>query len=316
MPSCPDCGYNLTGLELPHRCPECGFDVDPRANAEAALAWYASQRGLFLRRPPPAFARYLGTAEARVIARRRVRRLILLPWLLFTIAFVIVDSLYVETTLEIWGETPDEPGRRYGMYEYERTDRIMGFNLHWGRLLRLAPRNAVKHERVQSRRVGVGWDSWGPFGLIFFGWLPTAALLGLLFGRLALRIARRRVHRLDQAFDAPVGLIGSAVLAPWYALLIVLLVVAAACYTLGEFVPAPAGRWFAVPTGIPWRLAVGVYLLGGFYALSVFLRGCRPRAATFSRAAVTFMVLPGWLLFTVGGWFLVVLTLSIVRMFD
>jgi len=30
LPSCPGCGYNLTGLIVPGQCPECGFAVDDK----------------------------------------------------------------------------------------------------------------------------------------------------------------------------------------------------------------------------------------------------------------------------------------------
>ena len=37
LPSCPGCGYNLNGLNLPGRCPECGFEVDDKTMVLAGV---------------------------------------------------------------------------------------------------------------------------------------------------------------------------------------------------------------------------------------------------------------------------------------
>lgn len=103
---CAQCGYDLTGLELPHRCPECGRLADPQADRRAALDWYASPRALLLLGSMPASAA-LYLAEPQVVRRagRRFVVWVLLPLAAYPLVMVLLGFVQVrETTTLAWVE--------------------------------------------------------------------------------------------------------------------------------------------------------------------------------------------------------------------
>ncbi len=102
---CTQCGYDLMGLELPHRCPECGRVSDPQAERRAALDWYASPRALMLRSMPASAASYLAEPQAVRRARQRLVVWVLLPLVAYPLVMVLLGFVQVrETTVLSWIE--------------------------------------------------------------------------------------------------------------------------------------------------------------------------------------------------------------------
>jgi len=79
---CESCGYDLRGLPLPHRCPECGRLAEQVFGCQGAIEWYRSWAGVCFWSPPPFVLRQLEQPGVCWIAVRRVLVWLVLPWLL------------------------------------------------------------------------------------------------------------------------------------------------------------------------------------------------------------------------------------------
>lgn len=96
---CPVCGYDLRGLTLPGRCPECGALATDTRHIPIE-PWYRSWHGWFLLRPPPLAMHFLGTPSIQAVAQRRVFRLLVVPWLFVLALAVLPTCVEIKRTYE------------------------------------------------------------------------------------------------------------------------------------------------------------------------------------------------------------------------
>lgn len=96
---CPVCGYDVRGLPVPGRCPECGAAVTGTRHIPIE-PWYSSWHGWFLLHPPPLALHFLGTPGIQAVAKRRVFRLFLMPWLLVLSVTVLSTCVEIKRTYE------------------------------------------------------------------------------------------------------------------------------------------------------------------------------------------------------------------------
>lgn len=93
---CFSCGYDLTGLDLPRACPECGRLADPAAQTEAARQWFA--RGAAWRwwvgKAPPGVLYVLHDPDSLRRAHLRQWRWLWLPMIVIPIIVVVRLSLF------------------------------------------------------------------------------------------------------------------------------------------------------------------------------------------------------------------------------
>jgi len=304
---CPDCGYDLTGLDLPHRCPECGFLVDPLANHEAVVAWYCSWRGSLLVSAPPNAARYLHDPRCRRVARRRLLWGVFVPWLAATLCVLALNAVVFVQQVHVWWELPSEPGRVLHAFETTHDDRALNLNLHFDGVFRYTPPpGAVEHERVLSTTVELHWPEPERFAWPYVVW-PSMMLTSPGFAWLVLRFALGARGSTGQPRAA--WPLVAALTAPQWAP-IAFLLVGVACYVLSNFVGAiPPGIETVGSICLPAALVLpGV---GSAVLLWAALGVCRPRRAALPLLARFGATLPAlvlplaflWVLVTLGwGW--------------
>jgi hypothetical protein len=100
VPTCFECGYDLTGLDLPHRCPECGRVADPQNAGDEVYAWFASRRAVWLRSPPACFMAQLHEGRCLRVAARRLLISLVVPWLVLVGLVVGLNCLAFSNVYE------------------------------------------------------------------------------------------------------------------------------------------------------------------------------------------------------------------------
>jgi hypothetical protein len=136
-PFCFSCGYDLSGLDLPHPCPECGHLADPERQIDEARRWFAGRRAwlwLFTRssKIPPALLYALHDPTSSRLARRRMFLGIIFPALLS--AFIVFggSTIGVEKRYKVWYYNPADPDQTpRRVRETTEIDNLYQFNLHF-----------------------------------------------------------------------------------------------------------------------------------------------------------------------------------------
>ena len=195
-PFCFQCGYDLTGLELPRQCPECGLLRDPSLD-EQARKWFASRWAClrWLRHPsrtPRNLCYLLFDQPSTRIARHRRFRWLWLPAILCTFVVAIGSFIVVEHDVKVWHYAEDDPQKTPRRVRTEsKTERLYHSNpplrLSIWDFFHLPGKTWVFESEKQRLRsmalawpevdfiaVGVGGLPW--FGLLF-GFLPARLLL-------------------------------------------------------------------------------------------------------------------------------------------
>lgn len=239
-PFCFGCGYDLTGLELPHCCPECGRYGDPSHDAREAKQWFARCRSGLLwwirpsKVPLGLFYSLHDPTSARIAARRRFRWL-WLPAMMTSLVVFIGSFVAVEYDVAVWyydkadpAKTPhaDSTGSAIAYLTPVSTtarERLFSFSfLRRGQHVWLgAPDGTVWMQvREQTRtglvltapsnfgalRLNLDWGSLAWFTLVF-GYLPTRSAIALFArraGRLTGRVRARTAVATCLALVAPV----------------------------------------------------------------------------------------------------------------
>ena len=299
---CAECGYDLHGLELPRACPECGRVADPQRDHEAALEWYGSWRGLFFRRPPPMVTRHLSDPRCRAVAVRRVWRLGVLPWVASTVAVLGLLSIVVERDLEIWWETPSEPGRRFSAYTDTERDRPLQLPIKLRGLSWFPPANSTQHTKLRAARLRWAWPEPEPLEIGIIA-IPTLNLLGIPFLWVTMRVAhRRRDGPGNEAARPPPVLPLVGLLAPWHCLCAIILIHLGGLSAL----VLVWGMDIFLPLFLPivWL----AYLIPGAVLTVRALRGMRPRRRNYPAVALIAACV-AWLGLHIGVW-IAIMTLA------
>jgi hypothetical protein len=299
---CPECGYDLTGLELPYRCPECGTPVDPAGDNERAVAWFASWRGLLFAKAPPHAGRYLRDPRCRRPARKRLVR-----WLLLMLANAgaILAANGVVVVRDVWVTrfVPSSPERIVDEYAATRRDRIFDTNTHlFGAFGILGysppPGTAVIREKVLSCSIQYRWpdpDELARLGML----LPSSGVAVVLAAAVVLRLGGRQFEARTGVKPAVLPLLSPliavqvgymALLVPFYVLLV-----------SATLIWWPGLYW----AGGALLAATACATVGSGAAVMRSLRACRPRQAGFSRLALMLAGLSIAAVQPVVVWFLV-----------
>ncbi|MBU0638834.1 MAG: hypothetical protein KKB50_08215 [Planctomycetes bacterium] len=311
MPRCPNCDYDLTGLELPHRCPECGHLSDPEQERAAAVAWYCYWKGLFFRRPPPMALAYLGNPACRRQARRRYLTLVLLPWLAVTCVLLMLNSVEIVHKHERWWETPELPGEKLNHKVDVQTDRVLAFNFHLGPFFLDFGSGSELLHRKTNNSLRLSWPHPDNFTWIVFLAPPVFGVVGIYLLGLTLlgdRALRGQIARVGSTGPAWVL---AALLAPWLITALLLHFLVAICFSVDELDFLPSIVSGMAVAALIWT-ALAVYALGALIVLSSTLLAQRPRRRGFlvwGAAIVSFIV---WAVTLGGSWFLMVLLIDLL----
>ncbi|MCH8148044.1 MAG: zinc ribbon domain-containing protein [Planctomycetes bacterium] len=194
-PFCFECGYDLNGLQLPRRCPECGKLADPETQAAEAREWFArrSPRLMWLVRPqtvPLGLWCALSDATSAKLARRRVARWLWLPAILAVVTVGFGCFVTAEYTVKVWYYDQSDPERRsIHTVTKTETDRLFAVNLHFfrGGLFFQKPVTWVQVVERQRKSLGVSvpdnidpytvFLGCGPLLAVLFGYLPSRKLV-------------------------------------------------------------------------------------------------------------------------------------------
>lgn len=307
MPRCPNCNYDLTGLDLPHRCPECGYLADPPAEREAAVAWYASWKGLFFSAPPGMALAYLGDRRCQRRARQRGVLLLLVPWAAATLLILLGTSIQVVRTHERWWEKAESPGKRLHYRERMETDRLLAFDLHISLFDDFdLVREGTRHDNTGRTSVRLTWPAPDALTLLVFIIPLAIGLVGVVCLAGGLRIHVAATHRTIEGGGVwPLA----TLLAPWYAAAVLCLLAATAGWATGEILPYD-GIVTDVLVAFLW-VGLGVYCFGGVYVLFRSVRSARPHA----RGLLTWLGLIslglGWLAAVFGTWVLAIVMIEL-----
>lgn len=196
-PFCFGCGYDLTGLELPRQCPECGLLRDPSLD-EQARKWFAGRWAClrWLRHPsrtPTNLCYLLFDRPSMHIARRRRFRWLWLPAILCSLVVAIGSFIVVEHDVKVWHYAKDDPQKKpRGVRNETEADRPYHLNLHfhfpvWEDIV-LSPKTTwvTERERQGRRGVALAWPEVDFLAVVVGGLLWFGLLLGFLPTRLLL----------------------------------------------------------------------------------------------------------------------------------
>lgn len=272
-PFCYQCGYDLSGLELPHRCPECGLLADPPKQSRAVNGWYAGWRSWLwcVTRPSrtPRGLCYVPYTPESIRSSRR--RLLLLLWLPSLLAFLIVliGACYsVQYDVKVWYYENSDPQRTpvRTVYPEAETDHFYNFNLYLFRagLFFKQPANWRRVDERTPKHTSFSWPPEIDFMTIIFGSSPLIFLLtGYLLCRLMVsRFARHAAVRINHPEIAPstkhaaalVALPVGAALWSWVCFIVVV-----GLYQAGGSDDSPS-EW---PHAVLFFLAAGLWMYSG-----------------------------------------------------
>lgn len=301
-PFCLQCGYNLSGLHLPHRCPECGRYTDPEQDATQTRTWFARRWSFVrsLRRPStiPIGLWYLLNDEtsARIAKRRRFRWL-WLPALVNTVIVALGTCITVEYDVRLSHYDPNNPqGTRYEAWRGNETDRVYWFNLHFTTLGHPAPTGYST--LVKRTQCDIGYSlptESDPLNFFFLVSPWCAVVFGHAAGRAVLRFwARRKAVRLGYPQLALSANVATATLTPAHGLAIWSWLVTNVAFGFMYFTDsALESAW----GGYLLLIAPGWWCLVGLVGWSFLLS--RDRARALFTSPVSFGLLVA--LITVGG---------------
>lgn len=277
---CPECGYDLHGLELPRACPECGQPAESDLGRQAAIKWYRSRHTLLMRRPPPMFLAHLDGRDIRRLAGKRLVFMVLVPWLLLTVSLLVTGSMTFTRVMETWYELPDDPGAKFSQRFENSTVKPFDLNLQFlftlSRMFTGGSAGGVYHMRVVSFTRSDDWSM--PDGMAWGVWIlvPAVALTGIGYLWLMV-ILRRRQPTSSGLASRGAARAAAALLAPWYALFSVGFLIAAGLRAASYLVNVgPRVDLEGVAMNV-WLFACVAYLLGGAYVVVRVSRGVRPR---------------------------------------
>jgi hypothetical protein len=286
-PFCLHCGYDLTGLDLPRSCPECGDTADPARQQADARQWAHGRHAwmwLASRRVPPGVI-YVLHDPVSVRKGRRRAVLLWLPAILTACIVFIGICIEIESSVKVWYYVKSDPDRLPHRVSVEvETDRPYNFNLHLfhgGLFAKPVPATWVQVVEKRRQRVHFTWApdldfvaiGWGaaPLCMLLFGYLSCRSLLAVLARRvdaqrdcLALRRSLRTCVRL---------MMGPSAAAAWLWLAMTM----GAGLTWVREAPAP---------GLSDLVGWGTLLACGLFVLGMF--GTWVRLVSLDRARVFF----------------------------
>lgn len=210
-PFCFSCGDELTGLDLPHQCPECGEHVDPKQQAAMARNWLASRRAwwwlLCGRSMLPPGLLYCGHDTALIRkGRRRIFFMLWFPALLSVLVIAAGTCVLVEYDVRLWYYDRSDPDRKpLRVVNGKDTDRPYNLNLHLFRDFFFSP--PANWESVEERHRRYVRLVWPPhldqfairsagfvWLMLLFGYLPCCGLLATLAKRTATQRGRSELR--------------------------------------------------------------------------------------------------------------------------
>lgn len=280
-PFCPACGYDLTGLDMPRACPECGRLADPARDSDAAQRWFTESRSEleWLVRPStvPAALYYASSGPSLIpAARRRQFRWLWLPAILTAFAVVAGTCIVVEYDVKTWHYNTADPERTpVQVSETIERDRLYSFSgFYRGGDARLVlPTGEALIEYKERSRVRAVLDLPDSFHQLSFNimWL-VIPWLGLLCGYLPARLivrwhGRRFAKTYGQTSAAHPGMVCSSLMAAplgvsiwaWLGVTIAFGVRTACLEDAGE--PGSLDCWLEWPLGVVfclWCLVGGI----------------------------------------------------------
>lgn len=284
---CVECGYDLTGLALPHACPECGSLGDPRPHPAAVREWFHSRRGLLVRRPPTGFLSHLDDPACRRTARRRLTVFLILPCLVSSLLLLAGNGVQRVVNLDIWWEVPNQPGKKYSPENTNHEDRLFAFNFHLDGLSIFGPgppTSAQKREFAHYTMLTNGWPHLDHFSAIVIGGMPLVGLFGVVFACAVVRAIRRfdLSNPLTRSTALPYPCLASLFVMPYVASLTIVLV-ACACWAIsfrnGGRDPSPVGAY-------GYLAGLLVYIIVLAVAVVRVIQGLRPRRRGFPALVV------------------------------